>query len=217
METANIDDGIQRALLSDVYPVYLTDSGDNVTPGTPGDLTIVLQHMIKAKVKDAVVAGITAPNIVRICRKAGKGARITLHLGGEHTLIKNQTMDVEARVEEVGESFRQFGPYPVNEGPWVRVKINGIIATFHERRIGIVARSHFEALGINPAMHRIYVVKQGYLFPELEKIAKRYFLLFSSGATEYDFSKLKYKRIQRPVFPLDAEMTWEAFGKSTVT
>jgi microcystin degradation protein MlrC len=126
-------------------------------------------------------------------------------------------MDVEARVEETGESFRQFGPYPVNEGPWARVKINSIIVTFHERRIGIVAKSHFIALGINPQMDRIYVVKQGYLFPELEKIAKRYILLFSPGTTEYDFSKLKNVRIQRPVFPLDSEMTWEASGKSIVT
>jgi microcystin degradation protein MlrC len=217
METAKIDDGIKRALLSDVYPVYLTDSGDNVTSGTPGDLTIVLQHLIKAMVKDAVLSGITAPHIVQSCRKAGKGSRITLHLGGEHTLFKNQTMNVEARVEETGESFRQFGPYPVNEGPWVRVAINGIIVTFHERRIGIVAKTHFEAMGINPAKHRIYFVKQGYLFPELEKIAKRYILLFSPGATEYDLSKLKYERFQRPVFPLDSEMIWEAFGKSILT
>ena len=217
METANIEDGIQRAVLSDVYPVYLTDSGDNVTSGTPGDLTIVLQHLTKAKVKDAVVPGITAPYIVHTCRKAGKGASVTLHLGGEHTLFKNKTMDVEAKVEETGESFKQFGPYPVNEGPWVRVEINDIIVTFHERRIGIVAKSHFEALGINPEMHRIYVVKQGYLFPELEKIAKRYILLFSPGATDYDYSKLKYERVQRPVFPLDREMTWRAFGKSILT
>jgi microcystin degradation protein MlrC len=214
METANIEDGIQHALLSDVYPVFLTDSGDNVTSGSPGDLTIVLQHLIKAQVTDAVVPGIAAPHIVYTCRKAGKGANVTLHLGCEHTLFKNQIMDVEARVEETGESFIQFGPYPVNEGPWVRVEINGILVTFHERRIGIVAKSHFQALGINPERHRIYVVKQGYLFPELENAAKRYILLLSPGATEYDFSKLIYKRVQRPVFPLDTEMIWEASGNS---
>ena len=214
METADIKEGIRRAEKSGEYPVYLTDSGDNVTSGSPGDLTIVLQHLIESKVKDAVVPGITAPQIVRRCRQAGKGVNVKISLGSEHTLCKKQIMEVMARVEQVGDSFNQLGPYPVDEGPWVRVRINGVVVTFHERRIGIVAKAHFGALGIDPEKHRIYLLKQGYLFPEFESIAKRYILLFSPGATGYDLFHLNYKNIRRPVFPLEPEMSWEASGKS---
>jgi microcystin degradation protein MlrC len=165
-------------------------------------------------VKDAVVPGITAPQIVSKCRSADVGAFVKLSLGGEHSLFKNRRMIATALVEEAGDSFKQFGPYPVDEGPWVRVRINDIIVTFHERRIGIVAKAHFHALGIDPEKHRIYVLKQGYLFPEFESIARKYILLFSPGATEYDLSHFKFTKLQRPVYPLDTDMTWEARDQS---
>jgi microcystin degradation protein MlrC len=57
-ETAELEEGVTRALEAKETTVFLTDSGDNVTASTPGDLPIVLRHLVERKVKSAVVAGL---------------------------------------------------------------------------------------------------------------------------------------------------------------
>jgi microcystin degradation protein MlrC len=68
----------------------------------------------------------------------------------------------------------------------------------------------FTKLGINPHEHKIVVVKVGYLVPELKAAAKKAFIALSPGAVDQDIERLPFKRIQRPMYPLDKDMTWSA-------
>ena len=77
-----------------------------------------------------------------------------------------------------------------------------------------MTKDHLYKLGIDPQKYKIYVLKQGYLFPEFEPIAKRYIMLFSPGATEHHIHKFNYKHLSRHIFPLDKNMSWNASGKS---
>ena len=51
-ETAELEEGVSRALAAKESTVFLTDSGDNVTASTPGDLPIVLRHLVERKVEE---------------------------------------------------------------------------------------------------------------------------------------------------------------------
>ncbi|MBE3142831.1 MAG: M81 family metallopeptidase, partial [Planctomycetes bacterium] len=217
MECLSISDGIKEASRAgSAHPIFLTDNGDNVTGGGTGDLTIVLQEMIRGGVTDAVVAGIVSPSIVRKCFKEGVGKHVRIRLGCDHSLLKDRTMDVTSTVVAIGDSLVQAPFFYGRMGPWVKVRIGGILATFHERRVGIVTRQHLAELGIDPLKHRVYVVKQGYLFPDLQEIAGRYILLLSPGSMEFDMSRNPYKNIQRPIWPIDPEMSWDAAGKAVL-
>jgi microcystin degradation protein MlrC len=90
------------------------------------------------------------------------------------------------------------------EGPF-----DGVTATFHTRRVGLTIRQQFHQLGIDPQAHAVYVVKLGYLFPELAEIAGRIILLLSPGVAGLDFPSQKWVRVPRPIYPLDAGMTWD--------
>ncbi len=162
---------------------------DNVTGGAPGDRTIVLQHLLRSRISNAVVAGIRSPTIVKECLKAGIGRKIALMLGCDHTMFKNETMDVVAEIVGHGDSIVDVRSNYGSNGPWVKVKIGGVLATFHQRRVGILTQDDFVALGIDPRARSIYVVKQGYLFAELQEVAKRHLLLLSPGATQFDLTK----------------------------
>jgi hypothetical protein len=48
-ETADFEKGIMTALEAKEPTVFLTDSGDNVTAGTPGDLPLVLRRLLESK------------------------------------------------------------------------------------------------------------------------------------------------------------------------
>jgi len=202
METAPVKEGIQRALAvaQAQRPVYLSDSGDNTTAGATGDTTLVLRELLEQHAPDAVVAGIFAPQTVRSCQAAGIGSAIDLSISAEQRSLPCEPLTVRAIVEGLGSG----------EGEWARLRIEGVTATFYTSRVGITTRQQFRQSGIDPQAHAIYVVKLGYLFPELAEIAGRVILLLSPGVAGLDFPSQKWVRVRRPIYPLDADMPWDA-------
>jgi microcystin degradation protein MlrC len=191
-ETAELEDGVTRALAAKEPTVFLTDSGDNVTASTPGDLPIVLHHLIERKVDNAVVAGINDAAAMKQCFEAGVGKRISLSIG--------------ATIE------KRYGPPFISEVEVIRlvqqpgmavIKINGTEVILTDGPIAFIEPGQFEVCGINPLERKIVVTKMGYLFPELTKIAPRYIMLLTPGAGDMRIEKLAYNRIRRPIFPLD--------------
>ena len=201
METAPLKEGVQRALsvAQSQYPVYLSDSGDNTTAGATGDTTLVMRELLEQHAPDAVVAGIFAPQTVRKCQAVGIGAVIDLSIGAEQRSLPCEPLSVPALVEGLGSG----------EGDWARLRIEGVTATFHTQRVGLTTRQQFHQLGIDPQAHAVYVVKLGYLFPQLAEIAGRIILLLTPGVAGLDFPSQKWVRVPRPIYPLDASMTWK--------
>ncbi len=211
METAEVRPGLLAAGASAKRPVYVSDAGDNTTAGAPGDLTWVLQEVLAlGEFEDAVVLGIFAPEAVGRCQAAGAGARVTLDVGREHVSGPQRSKTVSAIVEAVGPGLHVSGfqPYRSTEGAWTRVRIGNVIATLHASPIGITTPAHLEAMGIHPTSHQIYVVKVGYLHPQLEDIAARHILLLSDGSSQLDLRKLDWHQIIRPAHPLDNDINW---------
>lgn len=210
METAGVRDGLTRAAAAH-GPIYLSNSGDNVTAGAGGDLTFVLQEAVDLGLGDCVVGGIYSPEIVAGCRAAGNGSSVRLELG-RHVTAAPKLRTVDAVVEACGDVL-DTSRYPDLRGsdaPWCRVRIGDVVATFHAARVGLTGLGHFEAMGISPTAHRIYVVKLGYLHPQIEDIAHWHICLISEELADLDYRRLRYSRVPRPFYPLDPEMSWSA-------
>ena len=65
----------------------------------------------------------------------------------------------------------------------------------------------FTRLGLNPREADIVMVKIGYLEPELYAMQKGWMLALTPGGVDQNLERLPYKRIQRPMFPLDKNMS----------
>jgi microcystin degradation protein MlrC len=69
---------------------------------------------------------------------------------------------------------------------------------------------HFEAdftrLGLSPRKTDILVVKIGYLVPELYDMRADWIMALTPGGVDQDLERLEYRRINRPMFPLDRDM-----------
>ncbi|WP_210526713.1 M81 family metallopeptidase [Rubellimicrobium arenae] len=216
METAEVEEGLARARSSETRPVYLSDSGDNTTAGAAGDLTLVLQAALRQPAgEDIVIAGITAPETVARLLAAGKGQEVEIVLGDEHLSRPRTAQRVTARVEDCGEwlELGGFQPYRSRESAWAKVRIGHVVATFHAQAIGITTPGHFRAMGIDPLGHQVYVVKLGYLHPQLEDIAARHILLLSDGTSQLDMTRLEWSRLPRPTWPLDKGFDWTPEGR----
>lgn len=211
METASVEDGLARAAASENKPVYVSDAGDNTTAGAPGDLTGVLQAVLaNPELTDAVVPGILAPKLVRRALELGTGATIEFELGDEHISMPGNRLKVTGMIEGCGEDLvlGGFQPYRSSEGAWASIRIGSTIATFHSLPVGITTPAHFSAMGIDPVAHAVYVVKLGYLHPQIEDIAARHILLLSEGTVDLDLTRRKWSRVKRPAYPLDKDITW---------
>ena len=66
--------------------------------------------------------------------------------------------------------------------------------------------SDFTNLGLNPRESDIVVVKIGYLVPELYNMRADWIMALTPGGVDQDLDRLGYKRIMRPMFPLDTDM-----------
>lgn len=56
-DTGTIDECLSRAMASRIYPLVISDSGDNPGEGGNSDQTFFLQALLKAGAKDVLLGG----------------------------------------------------------------------------------------------------------------------------------------------------------------
>ena len=203
MMTGDIDACIEmaQAAVQHGTPVFISDAGDNITGGGVGDVPLVLSHMLEADLQNAVYAAIVDAEAVEKSLAAGIGSEITVSLGGKIDTTHGTPLHVTGTV--VG--FNKDTPL----NAMVVLQIGGVQTIVTHRRTAFTMLEQFKNLGIDLTACEIVGVKLGYLFPELDQIAKEAFLAFSRGAINPDIGQLPYQRLTRPIYPLDADMRWE--------
>jgi len=197
-ETAELEEGVTRALAAKESTVFLTDSGDNVTASTPGDLPVVLRHLVERKVRSAVVAGINDAAAVANCFEAGAGKKLRLSIGA--TIEKRHGPPLEAEVEVVR---------LIADRRQVVGRIDGVEVILAAGPTAFTDPSQFETCGIDPLSRKLVVVKEGYLYPGLTRIAPRYMMLLTPGAGDMRLERLTYARRRRPVFPFEPDTAFD--------
>lgn len=184
-----VDACIRAAAESDVFPVLVSDSGDNPTAGGAGDTPTVLERLLALGVHDALVE---------------------LSLGGKLDPVHAAPLPVTGRVvslHEVPWTLNRSGaPGMLNR--IAVVDVEGIQVVLTARRTPFHRIADFTSLGIDPYRQRIIVVKIGYLEPELKQLAAKSLLALSPGAVNQDITGLEYQHLRRPIFPFDPQMTF---------
>ena len=207
-----VEAGLEEAgRLAAARPVFVSDSGDNVTAGALGDLTLVLQAALaRPGMGPVVVCNILAPETVAACRAAGVGATVTLPLGREHRSRPATEVPATGVVEALGDALAPAGAAHQRAvtGPWARVRFGHATATFHAMRVAIIAPDQLRAMGIDPSAPGVVVFKVGYLHPEQEDAGAPHILLLSGGTANLDLTRLPYRHIRRPALPFDPGMNW---------
>lgn len=206
--SGTVDECIQLALQEREKPVVISDSGDNPTAGGAGDTPYVLERLLALGANSTLVAGIADAAAVAACEQAGVGTTIPLALGGKLDPIHAQPLPVNGTVVAL-----HTVPWPANAKAGTTVLVNRV-AVIHVQGVDVVLTARrtpfhhmtdFTNLDLDPTQYQIVVVKMGYLVPEVAQMARRALLALSPGAVNQDIENLPYKRIQRPMFPMDRE------------
>jgi microcystin degradation protein MlrC len=94
----------------------------------------------------------------------------------------------------------------IDAGVEVVVKVGSVHVIVTQKRKPYHNESDFTNLGLDPRNTDIVLVKIGYLVPELYDMRGDWIMALTPGGVDQDLERLGYKRINRPMFPLDQEM-----------
>ena len=197
-------DAIRQAAVSKNPPVFITDTGDNVTGGAAGDQAAMLELLLKAKVSRALLGGITDAAAVAACRHNAPGDQVQLRLGASLDK-RGKSLSLQAEVKAHGTI-----PFWQDDGSCDCVVVHsaGVDIVITEKRCAFTSPASFRRLGLSPEEYQIIVVKLGYLFPELQKIAGGTIMALTAGATCENITQLEFSQIPRPMYPFDQDINW---------
>ena len=195
---------IETGLASTDRPFFISDSGDNPTAGGAGDVAFMLGRLLSHPALSsgkatAIWASVVDPAAVALCANSGEGAAVDLRVGGAFGSRDGAGTALRGEVRRV-----MFGD-PVG-GDIAVVASGGVRAVLTTRRKPFHFIRDFTQLGLDPAKCDLTVVKVGYLVPELFDAAKGWVLALTPGGVDQDIVRLGQTRLDRPIYPLDAQM-----------
>ncbi|MFT8243572.1 M81 family metallopeptidase [Roseomonas sp. BN140053] len=191
-------------------PVVIADYTDAPGGGACGDNTTLLRAMIEAGLEDAAFGAIWDPRAAEAARAAGVGARVALRLGGWVDPDFSGTP-----IEAVGEVRLLSGGDYVHDGPYAPgargsfgasalVRFGGVDVIVATENRNILDLRQFRIFGIDPARCRTIGLKCMHGFrAAFEPIAGRVLSCDAGGLTTYDYARLPFTRLRRPIWPLE--------------
>lgn len=198
--SGTIDEAIDWTLASPEKGLFISDSGDNPTAGGVGDRADFLRRVLERDVSNAVVGGLADAAATDACYKAGVGAELSFSAGA--TLDpSSKPLKIDGHVLFLGETEEMRERQAV-------VQVGGVKIIFSHRRRPYHFETDFLRLGISPKDHKMTIVKVGYLVPDLKRIANGIFLALSPGVVDQAIARLPFKRVRRPIYPLDTDFDW---------
>ncbi|HXY39148.1 MAG TPA: M81 family metallopeptidase [Vicinamibacteria bacterium] len=203
--TASLAESLDKALASDKRPFVISDMGDNPTAGGAGDVTWTLAEILKRPEfgspsgPSVVYASIPGPELVREAEKAGVGGHVSAMAGA----AVDARFAPPLRLSGTVEAIQHGAPYAETE---VVVRVGSVQVIVTSKRKPYHLEADFTRLGLHPRQARILVVKMGYLVPELYDMRGDWIMALTPGGVDQDLERLGYRRINRPMFPLDKGM-----------
>ena len=203
--TGTLQECLDKAVASTKHPFFISDSGDNPTAGGAGDVTWTLtQILARPEFKNEngpslIYASIPGPELVKSAIAAGVGAHVEGKVGAKVDARFAPPLFISGKVEAI-----EYGDKDAEVEVVVKVGSTHIIVT--QKRKPYHKEIDFTRLGLNPRKSDIVVVKIGYLEPELYAMRADWLLALTLGGVDQNLERLGYKRIQRPMFPLDKNM-----------
>lgn len=210
------EQAVRQAAQHDGQPVVLSDIGDNIGAGAPGDATILLREILAQGVANALVI-LWDPEAVRACVSAGVGADVSLEVGGKADALHGSPVALQGRVRTISDGRfhdptpRHLGRTDYDQGTTVVVETpaqHAIVLT--SIRMAPFSLQQVLSLGIDPRRKKIITAK-AVVAPRAayREVAAGFILVDTPGAGSANLDSFTYHRRRRPMFPFEPEAAFD--------
>lgn len=152
-------------------PVFISDTGDNITAGGRGDSLQVLLHAMRTNTGNGLFAPIWEPFL---------------------NLDDIPTSEIFALLPDSNVLFSMTG----DQGTMAVVSTSVGDIILCSERTPFIYKAQFDMLNLNLNSYRYIVVKLGYLCPELENMGFRSILADTQGSAPINLARLPYQVVQ---------------------
>lgn len=210
----SVDDAVRAADAAPNGVVVLSDTGDTVFGGAAGDSNVILESMLRLGIKGPALIPMISKKAVAELSAAGEGAEVTIDLGGCTAPEFFEPLRVTGTVRKVadGTNTRVEGYMHQNYVDMGKVVIfeTGPVTMLITELRGVAGNvpGAYRAFGVEPKDYKIAVLKTASNFQFFDDIASQLIRADTRGPGQSDVYTLPWKRLPRPVYPLDEVKDW---------
>ena len=218
--TPPAEEAVGYALAADGRPVVIADVADNPASGGAGDTTTLLRLLVERDVAESFVGMLYDPETVEQAFALGAGGLGSFRLGGKVNPAHGGPVEVEGEVLTLSS-----GEY-VARGPMLRgkrasmgraclLRAGNVMIGAAEGRASVNDPAMLEVLGVDWRALRVLALKvKGHFRAAFGSEVAAIFDAEAPGAAPTDLGSVPYRRVNRPVFPLD-EVEWRPADHAT--
>ena len=203
----------ERAKRMAARPVVLLDHYDNAASGGTMDTMAVLAGIIEAGLEEVAAFAVYDPSAVEKMRQAGVGAKIRLPLGGRFDMpsigLRGVPLEVSGTLKNLTNGqFRNRGP--MSKGVLMDMGPTAVLDT-GKVQIIVISRQQepndlecFYSQGIDPTQKRYLMLKSRVHWRAgFGDLAQAIVECAGVGVCTSDYSVLDFRKVRRPIYPLD--------------
>ena len=194
-------------------PILLIEPSDNIGGGAPGDGTEIFRFFMARKLTNTAVI-INDPESVEALATVSVGDKCTLAIGGkknpcdqgpvntEVTLLKKT--DGHFELEDIHSHLASMLGKEITMGPSALLDCDGIFILLTSNATPPFDLGQWKHMEIDPAKLRAIGIKAAIGHKQAyDPIAKASYTVDTPGVCSSDLKSLPFKKIRRPVYPLD--------------
>ncbi|MGE4252840.1 MAG: M81 family metallopeptidase [Parvibaculaceae bacterium] len=194
-------------------PVVLLDPADNVGGGSAGDGTAILAELLAAKTKGAVVV-LCDPAAAQRAAETGIGNLFSGPVGARTDDLHGAPVQLGGTVTYARDTqFRHSGSYMT--GFVSQMGLTAIVDTGSTQVVLTSLRTmpfdieQLRSVGIEPGEQRVLVVKSAIAWrAAYGSVARTVVTVDTPGICSSNVARFAYRKIPRPMFPLDRTATF---------
>lgn len=212
-ERLAVDDAVATAIAAPERLVVVSDTGDCVHAGSPGDSTALLRSLLAHDLATDAYLFMVDPATVDAAHEAGVGAMLSREVGGWSGAPAAQPLAITARVtglshgvtvQTAEHGFSDLGRTALLEVGNVKLVVCAI------RSIAMLYPALYEHLGLAISDAKIVMLKTGSNFQYYDPWSPKVIRLDSPGPSQSDLTGLPWRNAPRPLYPLDNDVTFVA-------
>jgi len=183
-------------------PVIIADTQDNPGAGGSADTTGLLFALVEGGAEGAALGYLCDAEAVTSAHRAGRGASITIDLGGRNGPDGVVPFRGTFEVKALGDGkIRTTGPVSGNRdidlGPMALLQIGGVKVAATTKRMQAHDQAPFRHLGVEPKEQKVLALKSTVHFRgDFQALAEDILIAIAPGGHLADSSKFTYKNLR---------------------
>ena len=212
----SVDEVLREILPIARGPVLLVEPSDNIGGGAPGDGTAILRALLRHRVENAAVI-IDDADAVRAFERVPIGGSLSLAIGGKGSPLDEGPVplalalvsrsDGRFVLEDRNSHLAAMQGVNIDMGRCAVVRADGVAILLTSRKTPPFDLGQLRSQGIEPTSLSIIGVKAAVAHRRAyDPIAAASYWVRTPGPCSSDLRSLPYRRVRRPIFPLDDDV-----------